>query len=419
MSRFRDEQGFALASAIMLLAVIMALGLGLLLFTDNQQKASGREQASETAFNVAEAALDAQIGQVSANWPVAENPVASKTETRCEATNSTSTNGCPTKSSMEVAYPASAAKCTTKGVPRDAWRAGGETSSEWTTYVRDDANFETAYFNSATEREALNYDANGDNKLWVRAVGLVQCRLVTVVALISRQEISANFPTTMMSANWFKTGNKGKGSEVIVEGKNPEGGASQNGEVMMRCNGFTEVAECENYREGQILNAKINPPPGAPTPTLTATQLAAFRQQAEYEHAYYGPGVCPTGLPSGKPVYVTGPCTVSGGLKEVGNSTVKPGFLIIVNGTFELGGQAEFWGTVYCVNKQESSGIVVKVGGNASLKGEIVVDGNGGMEVGENHQRNVEYDPRSAGELKIYAGATPTRNTFRVLTANE
>jgi Tfp pilus assembly protein PilX len=414
MSRFRNEQGFALASAIMLLAVIMALGLGLMLFTDNQQKASGREQASETAFNVAEAALDAQVGQISRSWPASEG------EKRCEAGNSTSTNGCPSAESMNVAYPASAAKCSTNGGPQDAWRSKGEPTTEWSTYVRDNAvKNEASYFNSATESSQLPYDANGDNKLWVRAVGIAQCRLVAVTALVSRQEVSANFPTLLMSANWFKTGNNGKGHEVIVEGKNPEGGASQNGEVMMRCNGIPTVAECEEYREGQLANAKVNPPPGAPTPTLNATQLAAFRQQAEFEHTYYGPGVCPTGLPSGKPVYVTGPCAVTGVKQEVANSKEKPGFLIIVNGTFELVGQAEFWGTVYCVNKQESSGIVVKIGGNASLKGEIVVDGNGGMEVGENHQRNVEYDPRSAGELKVYAGATPTRNTFRVLSTNE
>jgi len=110
---------------------------------------------------------------------------------------------------------------------------------------------------------------------------------------------------------------------------------------------------------------------------------------------------------------------VKGGKTEVGNSKEHPGFLVIANGTFEMGGQAEFWGTVYCVNEQKSSGLVVKIGGNANLIGEIVVDGKGGIEAGENHSRNVEYDPRSAIEEKIYAGATPTRNSFRVLTVNE
>ena len=422
MNRVRDEQGFVLASAIILLAVIMALGLGLLLFTDNQQKSSASETASETAFNVAEAGLNAQIGQISRVWPTSEEAVAGTGVKRCEASNTTETNGCPSKASMEVAYPTSAAKCSTeKGQPKDPWRGSEETSNEWTTYVRDDANKEASYFNSKVESEQPGFDANGDNKVWVRSVGIVQCRLVTVTSLVTRQEVTANFPTMMMSANWFTTGNNGKGKEVIVEGKNPheESGASQNGEVRMRCEGYAKVEECESYRQGQIANAKVNPPPGLPSPTLNATQLAAFRVQAEYEKTYYGPGVCPTGLPSGKPVYITGPCVIKGGKQEVANSKEKPGFIIIVNGSFEMGGQSEFWGIVYCANKQESSGLVVKVGGNANLHGEIVIDGKGGMELGENHSKNMEYDPRAAGELKVYAGATPTRNTFRVLAANE
>ncbi len=72
MRRTPNEEGFAVVSAIVLLTVIMALGLGLLLFTDTQQKASAREQASEAAFNVAEAALNAQVGQLSRKWPLTE-----------------------------------------------------------------------------------------------------------------------------------------------------------------------------------------------------------------------------------------------------------------------------------------------------------------------------------------------------------
>src|SRR6266702_167877 len=99
MRHVRDEQGFVLASAIILLMVIMGLGLGLLLFTDNQQKASAREQASELSFNVAEAGLNAQIGQVSRAWPVTEEL---QPKTGCTAVTSTATNGCPTAESMNL-----------------------------------------------------------------------------------------------------------------------------------------------------------------------------------------------------------------------------------------------------------------------------------------------------------------------------
>jgi Tfp pilus assembly protein PilX len=411
MRKLRNEEGFVLVSAIILLTVIVGLGFGLLLFTDNQQKASSREQASELAFNVAEAALDAQIGQVSRAWP---GKKALTPETGCTPATSGEPD-CPSAESMNVPYPASSATCSNGVAPKDAW--GSPSSNEWTTYVRDDAEKNGSYFNSALEKTQKGFDENGDNKLWVRAVAVVQCRLVSLVSLVARQEIAANFPRTMMSANWFQTGNNGFGHEVIVEGRDEE--ASQNGEVFMRCNGFTDVSQCEKYREGQLANAKVNPPPGAPSPTLSASALAAYRQAAEVENSYYPPGSCPSGLPSGRIVFVEGPCTVRGVKQEVGNSKEQPGFLVIVNGTFELAGQSEYFGIVYARNEQQSSGIVVRVGGNAHLIGEINVDGNGGIEVGENHLLNVIYNPRGAEELKVYAGATPTRNTFRVLSITE
>jgi type II secretory pathway pseudopilin PulG len=416
----RDEQGFALVAAIVLLTVILGLGLGLLLFVDNEQKASAREQASESAFNVAEAALNAQISQISRAWP-AQKPTSPEllqpyeTTAGCTAANSTATNGCPTAESMKVGYPAAGTtKCPAS--MKDAW--GSPTTNQWTTYVRDDEpGRNVSFFNSAEEKKQVGYDENKDNKLWVRAVAVVQCRVVSLAALVSRQEIALNFPRAVMSANWFTTGNNGNGHEPIVEGQTPESG--EKGEVRMRCEGFAKVEECEHYRAGQISNAKVNPPPGAPSPTLSATQLTAFRQSAEAQHTYYPAGTCPTGLPSGKPVFVQGPCKVSGGGQEVANSKEHPGFLIIVNGTLEMGGGSEFWGTVYLVNEQGSSGLVASIGGSANLRGEIIVDGKGGIEVGENHNKNLEYDPRSAAEEKIYAGATPTRNSFRVLTVNE
>jgi Tfp pilus assembly protein PilX len=417
INRIRNEEGVVLASAVILLTVILGLGLGLLFFTDNQQKASASEQAGEAAFNVAEAALNAQIGQVSRNWPTTTNyepalGVELVPKGGCTAATTTATNDCPSAESMKVGYPAGA--CPSGG-PKDAW--GSASSNEWTTYVRDDVEKNTSFFNSAAEKPEASYDANGDNKLWVRAVAVVNCRLVSLVSLVSRQEIAATFPKTMMSANWFKTGNNGGGSEPIVEGRNPEN-VSEPGEVRMRCSPNLPLSECENYRSGQI-EGKVNPPPGAPSPTVSATEMLAYKHEAEALHTYYS--TCPSGLPSGKVVYVeAGPnCAVTGGGNEIANSAAHPGFLVIAEGTFSMSGSAQFFGVVYDHNNQGSSGIVVKIGGNAKLHGEINVDGNGGIEVGDSHNENLEYNPQAAGELKLYAGATPTRNTFRVLPVNE
>src|SRR5437764_1232991 len=102
MRRARANDGFALITSIVLLTVMMGLGLGLLFLTDSEQKASGREQASEAAFNVAEAALNAQIGELAHAWP-RESGLAYPTS--CTAATSTETNGCPTSRTLSVGYP--------------------------------------------------------------------------------------------------------------------------------------------------------------------------------------------------------------------------------------------------------------------------------------------------------------------------
>jgi hypothetical protein len=84
-----------------------------------------------------------------------------------------------------------------------------------------------------------------------------------------------------------------------------------------------------------------------------------------------------------------------------------------------MGGTSVFYGVVYAVNKQESSSIVVSIGGNAKLNGAIDVDGTGGIEVGESHKENLEFNPEAIEKLKLYAGSTPTRNSFRVLPVTE
>ena len=58
-----------------------------------------------------------------------------------------------------------------------------------------------------------------------------------------------------------------------------------------------------------------------------------------------------------------------------GNSKESPGFLIIVNGTFTLNGNAEFFGTVYALNAQNSHRAVVELHGTSKLTGAIMIDG--------------------------------------------
>ncbi len=334
MRHARDNDGFALVTAIILLSVMMGLGLGLLLLTDNQQKASAREQASESAFNVAEAALNAQIGQLSRSWP---SEAALKYESRCTEATSTTTNGCPTSASLKTGYPSSSTTCPA-GAQKDAW--GSPLTNEWTTYVRNDVG-ESPLFNSTTEQTASTWAENG--KVWVRSVGVVQCRMVVLVALISPQYVSVPFPSSAVSGNWFETSNNG--NKVIVDTK---GKSSQAGGVSMRCNGFKgteqEIKEkCEKWDEahGQVSPNTTNVAAN-PSVTLLTAQLETLKSAAKAAGTYFAAGKCPESLEAttGQPAYVEGPCELSynGG---TGNSEKSPGFLVLVNGTFRLNGNAE------------------------------------------------------------------------------
>jgi hypothetical protein len=419
MRRLSRQEGSALISAIILMTVILGLGMGLLLFTDNQQKASSREQWSEQAFNVAEAALNAQVGQLSRVWPTAKN-FTSVAVARCTEGVGTGANYCPPTVPLSIGYGKLSHITCPAGTPTEVW--GSPITNQRTTYVRDDK-ASSSYFNSKNEETEPTYDVNGNNKLWVRAVGVVNCHLVSLVTLVSRQEVSVPFPKDVLGGNWFKVTNKGgHGGKPMVEA---QGEAGQAGEIGMRCEG-KPAAECEEFENGskghgtEQIKPYVKGPP-TPSPLLTEEQLASVRSLAESKGTLMSPalGNCPTSMEqlSGSPAYVEG-CgniQVTGG---TGNSATSPGFLVMAEGTLTFKGNGTFYGVIYSRNPTNSSEPMVIVGGSTTIYGAIEVDGTGGIELGSNSV-NLVYEPKAIVELKGAAGATPTRNTFRVLPVTQ
>jgi Tfp pilus assembly protein PilX len=431
----RDEEGFAVVTAVVLLTVIMGLGLGLLLFADNQQKASTREQASEAAFNVAEAALNAQVGQLSRKWPWHSEIALSEAEMpgTCTASTSTETNDCPNPTDLKVDPNTSSTTCS----GTDAW--GSPLSNQWTTYVRQQVGT-SSLFNSTEVQAEPSYAASEAGALWVRSVGVVQCHPVTVVTLVTRQRVSLQLPEDAIAGNWFKVTNKG--NKAIVD---RQGFASEAGPVSMRCES-PPAAGCEQYEAGskEQVSPAITEHPKNPSTTLTASQLATVKSEAQAHGTFYSatsPYHCPTSMTqleganlstgSRAPVYIEGCGELS--IKANGEANCEgmsatsgptsPGFLVIANGTLELSGTSTYCGVIYAANLQNSSEAVVKLQGGTVVVGGIIVDGAGGIEFGSSGQggnpANLTFDSLAIHNLTISAGAAATRNSFRILPAGQ
>ena len=422
MTRLRNEEGIALVAAIILLTVIMGLGLGLLLFTDAQQKASTREQASEAAFNVAEAALNAQVGQLDRKWPLQSEEMPES----CTSATSNEANDCPSPSDLKLDPNTSATTCSGS----DAW--GSAFSNQWTTYVREDVE-DSSLFNSTTEQSAPSYASSESGALWVRAVGVVQCHSVAVISLVTRQRVALNFPEDAIAGNWFKITNKGK--KVIL---NRKGKAFEAAPVSMRCESVPSDKKCEEYEASK---EQVSPPIGQENPkssitTLTTSQLETIKSEAQTYETFYSsnsPYHCPTSmnelegvtLSSGSraPVYVEGCGDLKIAASGTANTEASPGFLVVANGTLELSGNSTYYGVIYAANLQKSTEAVVRLHGGTVVVGGIIVDGSGGLEFGSSGQggnpANLVFDSLAIHNLTISAGAASTRNSFRILPAGQ
>jgi hypothetical protein len=278
--------------------------------------------------------------------------------------------------------------------------------------IRDNVSGELYWTTAVSSRSA--YDVNNDGTVWVRSTGYVQCNKVSMVALVSRNVVPMSFPTNTLSANWFATTNPGK--KVFIDTK---GTAAQPAPVNARCVGLT-VSQCANYQadRGQIQPPLVTMDPNGSS-ALTLTQLQQLEQQATSSGTFWPTGSCPSSTASlssfgASPVVIQGPCDITVGGNNVVNSAGAPGALIIENGTFTISATANFYGLVYCVNRQNSTGSVITINGNGQIQGAVAVDGLGGVTIGSS-KTNLIYDPRVPFLLKGTSGAAVNKNSFRQL----
>jgi Tfp pilus assembly protein PilX len=449
----RNESGWAVATAVILTAVMLAIGLAAMAVVDNQQKQSGNQRQRESALNLDEAAVYGQGLVLTQNWPnasLATHPPAS-----CAPT--TVNTWCPDRNTLAAAsaLTPSSANFTSTDFLKNA---------TWITRIRDDGGTLKTFYDPTQADNAqgpdtdasghtytcpgpCTYDANGNHKVWVEATSTVRGHPRAVVAQLQLEQLTEDVPQMAMQAGKLTISNSGNhGGTAIVDG----GGSP----VMLRCDPSTGSACADIPNPIQVTPYPQQLPGGLSAPPLmTAAELQRLKQRAIADGNYYSG--CPTkGGPNnrygdnqyhleGQVVWVdnctnppqlgndvyTHPCppspTVPGGMSSnCINSPLSPGVLIWHVGSVQLSGNYTFCGLVYAVNDSDeagtpsaSTGDVVTTTGGAAVWGAIAIDGMGRLNLGSNGEQ-LNYNPNVFSAIQTFGAAGLVQNTWRELPPN-
>jgi Tfp pilus assembly protein PilX len=354
MTDLRREDGWTLVTAILLMSMMLGLALASYAFVDTQQLRSAEGRKRETAFNVAEAVLNAQIYAMSREWP-GKGKSASPYTACTEASTG--------------------ARCPSAQTVGDLFK--GSTDTEvglaWRTEVHDNTDPDGSFYDDVTTRATDGYDANGDGKLWVRAQATARGKRRTLIALVRPQEQVEDLPKAALISGRLDISNHGR--KTIIDAS---GGTSVSGLVAVRCTpALLEVEPCLGHELSgvdllsalaslnSLLNFQISPnitvTGYGDAPALKAEAIARLRARAQSDGTYHA--TCPTELPSGYVVFIeTGNCHYQS--NNVVNSPSTPGFILLADATLRLTGTQRYYGIIYSANLSGSVGDVVDLGGN-------------------------------------------------------
>ncbi len=392
-----------LVTALILMTVMLGLGLAVMSMSDTQTRQTGRQRANEARLNLTESVVSSSIFALSRNWPA------------------TATGAYPecTQASTNAAFCPNPARV----LEHHAGQVDFKQGSAWSVRVLDNGGTSRDFFSSATLSQPT-WDAGGDpatggpdGQMWIRAEGLIDGRPRVIVAKVRVEQVPMNFPSAPFVAGSMAVSNAGgHGGRPVIDGSGKPG--------IVRCGPVTAPTCTQFINDGrnknQVPNGVVSDP-NLEANIVSPEILDSLRQTAQANGTYYETG-CPQN-PSGSVVYVANAnCSFTaangtrGGACPSGNSCVnsasQPSVFIIERGTWTCTGNVLWYGVVYLVNSQNSSGTVFDNRGNCTVQGGVFVDGPGRMEVGSNAP-NLVYDPNLVLNSTAYGTAGIVQNTWR------
>jgi hypothetical protein len=431
------EDGWVLASAIVLMAIMLSVGLTAYAFVDTGQKRSRESRERESALSLAEAALYAQGFALTKNWPNATRQLGGDCSSTAGLTGTT--QYCPDRDTLDKASSAN------KNVAQFSTTDFGANAS-WTTSVRDNYGALASAYNPAVADSTLTensvacpqtpcrMDFNGDRQLWVQARAVVRGRPRNIVARLKLEQLRESVPQAGVIAGRLDVTNNG--NKLMLD--------STGSSILLRCSPIASNT-CASYEanKGQVTPTPTSAP--AQPNFMTAAQIQRFKERAIAEGTYFPAGTCPSGAAqlTGAVVFVeqcstsyahTGgystPCDVPPTMAaNCINPTNKPGLLIWHCGTFGMTANQTFYGIVYMVNNSDGTcqgwtaksgacgtSTIYSSGGGGGTFGALVADGDACVEIGSNSV-NLAFDGNVFNSVSSFGTVGLVQNTWRELKA--
>jgi Tfp pilus assembly protein PilX len=416
--RLKQQDGWALLTAMVMLALMVSIGLATFAYVDTQTASSTRERVRESAFNLDEGVLGQQAYLLANKFPAsAVNAFPDCAWSTGQATATATGGPLPQKSPC-------LAPATLTGLFTNPDYATGVT---WTTRVRDNQGTQAcaegsgtncSYFYDDTSptvqaypgctalASCYSWDQNGDNEMWVRSQATVRGKKHVVVELVRVDKRQVQMPRTVLNVGKAAFRDRQNGSVVT-------NGASVN----LRCS-----QGCITNLNAQIQPASAIQYGNTAQVTMQPNDLEAMIARAAQENALYQD--CPTD-PPGSLVVVVGTSTTECdkfSLPVTNGSSF--GTYIQLNGKFRNDGTSAFFGLVYMANGEGpapyntygpplSDSDVFYDNGNMKIFGSLIVDGPGGAMLAGGSQSAISFDDRAFTTLWSYGNRNVVKGSFR------
>lgn len=399
-SRVRDEQGWVLVTALLLMTAMLGIGLALLSVVDTQTKASANERVADATFNLAEGVLNSDAFLLSRNWPELSTQTPVGTTAAC---------GLQSYSGTLATVSSSTVPGQIQNLVAAAFTGGSySTTNSWRVNICDDTGRTTTWDDSLLTGPA--YDSNGPDpttgirRMWVRAQATVGTRSRAVVALVQVNQVNAlpgkygvlagGFSTDLTATTGALTSGVLSGlitsltqSDQLVK---PDPSDSGSGKIGVRCavlNGcVTGAFTALGTGLDTLLLGNDFVQYGATTAASDDT-IAQLRKQAQTSGTYYASVAsganCLPAAPAGKVIFI----------EQVGNgnqscivgTTATAKALVVGSGGVQVKNNGTLYtGVIYALNRQRltlgdtGTREVVSISDGAKVKGAVYADGASG-----------------------------------------